>query len=313
MTVYGENDSYILNDVLSHDFASRAFEILKADTPWTIMHNRGGPVPRLISVQFCPTKFWDAKTGDVRLFCPLYRHPADAFLPGTEYSPIIKELAEELGTILGKNLNHALVQYYRNGEDIITEHADKTLDMEEGSVVVNFSLGATRNLTLRTKEKESIKEKDGMKKAYKGKIEDGNEVRRKRQTVVMKHNSMFVLGEETNKKWVHGIRPDRTMRADGLEESCVEKDMGRISITFRTIATFVNDDASMMFGVGADHSKGSVGLDQVVDINGNLWEVQKVERSDEERDKLFMAFSRENKSINYSSKKDIYGNGYNII
>ena len=39
--------------------------------------------------------------------------------------------------------NHALIQWYRSGLDHISEHSDKTLDIEHGTPVVSVSLGAT--------------------------------------------------------------------------------------------------------------------------------------------------------------------------
>ena len=49
--------------------------------------------------------------------------------------------------------NHALIQFYRSGEDYIGEHADKTLDIEFGTPIVSVSLGASRQFSLKTKAK----------------------------------------------------------------------------------------------------------------------------------------------------------------
>ena len=56
---------------------------------------------------------------------------------------------------VGHPINHALIQLYREGNDFISEHADKTLDVVAGSSIVNFSLGASRTMVLAQKRSES--------------------------------------------------------------------------------------------------------------------------------------------------------------
>jgi alkylated DNA repair dioxygenase AlkB len=54
---------------------------------------------------------------------------------------IIKEHVEKA---LRQCFNHVLIQYYRTGNDYISEHSDKTIDVVQGSKIVNVSLGAQR-------------------------------------------------------------------------------------------------------------------------------------------------------------------------
>ena len=49
----------------------------------------------------------------------------------------------------GQTCNHAVVNRYRNGADAIGAHADKNLDLEDGSYVVSVSFGAARTMTFR--------------------------------------------------------------------------------------------------------------------------------------------------------------------
>jgi len=65
------------------------------------------------------------------------------------------------------------------------------------SNIVNVSLGAQRVMTLRMK-------KDGAQRLPDA--ETG--APRPTQRIPLPHNSMFVLGPETNKKWLHGINHD---------------------------------------------------------------------------------------------------------
>jgi alkylated DNA repair dioxygenase AlkB len=46
------------------------------------------------------------------------------------------------------------VQYYRDGSDYISEHTDKTLDIKFDTSILNFSLGATRKMQLKSKKKD---------------------------------------------------------------------------------------------------------------------------------------------------------------
>jgi alkylated DNA repair dioxygenase AlkB len=107
-------------------------------------------------------------------------------------------VSERLG---GQRLNHALIQWYRSGHDHIGEHADKTLDVRAGSVIVNVSFGATRCMVLRTKDRD--------------------EATRRIERVELPHNSLFVLGLETNRKWKHEINPDKRLLTEKASDRCV--------------------------------------------------------------------------------------------
>jgi len=70
------------------------------------------------------------------------------------------------------------------------------------------------------------------------------------QRIPLPHNSMFVMGLETNAKWLHGINHDnRPLNTKSPEERV--KGGGRISLTFRHIGTFLNKDESLIWGQGA--------------------------------------------------------------
>ncbi len=65
---------------------------------------------------------------------------------------------------------------YRGGNDYIGEHADKTLDIKLNTNIINYYVGATRTMKLRTKEKQN---RDIIR-------------------VKLKNNSAFILGCGTN-------------------------------------------------------------------------------------------------------------------
>lgn len=215
-------------------------------------------------------------------------------------------------------MNHVLIQLYRNGKDGISEHSDKTIDVVRGSNIVNVSLGAQRFMTLRLK-----KDKTTPSTSDETTIDDngrtttsldsstpaisGDDVTRQAaltfgvprttQRIPLPHNSMFVMGLETNAKWVHGINPDnRPLKTKSPEEQV--QDGGRISLTFRHIATFLSKDESMIWGQGA---KGKT-KDQA----------RKVVYKREDVDKLLQEFGNENQRNNFDW--DVaYGQGYDIL
>lgn len=276
----GVGDSMVIyNAIRDDDSASRYFHQSKAEIDWQTMAHRGGSVPRLISIQ-----------GDVRgegshSVYPIYRHPADEQPALTSWSPTSQRLRDEMNELLNEHYNHALVQYYRGGNDYISEHSDKTIDVKAFSNIINLSLGAARTMVLR--EKQTVKGAP-----------------RKSQKFVLPHNSVFVLGWNTNRKFLHSIKQDKRPE---IEKSAEEKafDEERISYTFRSISTFVHQTAGI-FGQGSKCKT----LDEARkrDITGK-------ENSDEtcrEQESLLLAFGKENKQTHFDWLKG-YGNGFDVV
>ncbi len=60
-----------------------------------------------------------------------------------EFTPTVNKIRLALEQRLKTTFNHAIIQKYRNGEDFINEHSDKTLDLQPESFIVNYSSGIT--------------------------------------------------------------------------------------------------------------------------------------------------------------------------
>jgi len=259
-------DSRLIHEVLPPDLKKTAFDTLKQELEphWSEMFHKGGAVPRLVCIQ------GDLDDDGVQ---PLYRHPADEQPPLQHWTPTVKRLRDLVAERLKQPLNHALIQMYRNGEDFISEHADKTLDIERGSDICNLSLGARRTMVLRPK-------KDALPKG----------TSRPSTRVDMDHATLFVLGWQTNRTMTHEIRRDKR---DEQFKSDEEKEYEgfRISLTFRSVATFLRPDGSL-YGQGAP----------------------KVPRlpSQQEEEALLQAFSTENRESNYDWD-EIYGQGFSVV
>lgn len=131
------------------------------------------------------------------------------------------------------------------------------------------------------------------------KSKDGERV----QQVYLPHNSLFVLGWETNRTWRHAIVPDG--RSLSKRSSVAQREGGhRISLTFRDIATFYRLTDGLLFGQGAR----SKTLAEAVRSK------QPVTVARRHRDALAMvrAFSVENKSPNFDWDRS-YARGFNVL
>ena len=209
-------------------------------------------------------------------------------------------------------MNHVLIQHYRTGADYISEHSDKTIDVVRGSKIVNVSLGAQRFMTLRTK-KDALANPhvdldatlpDDLQThgqpgtgAGTGTPESEKAARRDTQRVALPHNSMFVMGLDTNAKWLHSIRTDKRPLKTKTEAERSQNGE-RISLTFRTIGTFLNKDETLIWGQGA---KGKSRED-----------ARPVVRGGREAARLITAFGAENHSSDFDWDR-AYGKGFDVL
>jgi nicotinamidase-related amidase/alkylated DNA repair dioxygenase AlkB/glutathione S-transferase len=281
-----EGDSRIIYDFFPADYKHPTdpskplkdliFQQLYNEVRWQKMIHQTGEVPRLVC---CQGSF--EADGSM----PVYRHPTDQALPLLQFSPQVKVIQRQAEMLVGHSLNHVLIQLYRSGQDFISEHSDKTLDIVKGSSIVNVSFGAQRTMRLRTKKAD--------------KIEDAKEpVARDTQRVAMPHNSMFVLGLKSNQRWLHGINPDKRLQA---ERSEFEEAYGgaRISLTFRSIGTFLDAEESKIWGQGATSKEQRDAQDVIND-------------DESENEHVVRAFSRENHQAEFDWD-EWYGKGYDVL
>ncbi|KAL9008479.1 MAG: hypothetical protein Q9173_006400 [Seirophora scorigena] len=273
----GSGDSRIINSFLSLETADRAFAQLKSEVKWQTMSHRSGPVPRLVAVQGKA-----GKDGGI----PVYRHPADESPPLLPFTSAVDEIRAALERSLEQPFNHVLIQLYRDGSDNISEHSDKTLDIVRNSAIVNVSIGAQRLMTLRTKKSKRMSGTDSPNAS------------RQTQRIPMPHNSVFVLGPETNMQWLHGVRADKRPLQQKSEE---ERSFGgeRISLTFRHIGTFTDQDSKTIWGQGArEKSRKSAGCVRAGD--------------NAEVEAMVVAFGKENHQTEFDWQAE-YGEGFDAI
>jgi hypothetical protein len=118
------------------------------------------------------------------------------------------------------------------------------------------------------------------------------------QRIPMPHNSMFVMGLETNGSWLHGIMPDKRSATEQTPAEFAYGNM-RISITFRLIDTFISADSRLVWGQGGVAKHKSEARPT---INGDP----------EESQRLINAFGIENQ-MTAPEWSSIYGTGFDVL
>ncbi|KAF3760986.1 hypothetical protein M406DRAFT_93844 [Cryphonectria parasitica EP155] len=211
-----EGDTTLTLDFLPPCLIEGLFERLCYEVHFKKMLHQGGEVPRFVAVQ---------GQVDEDGTEPVYRHPSDESPPLAPFTPAVEQIRLHVARTLGHPINHVLIQCYRNGNDYISEHSDKTLDIVRGSYIANVSLGAERIMIFRQKR---------------GERKDPTPPYSQRQTIrcPMPHNSLIKMGLMTNEKWLHGIRADKRPQTEKSQSELAWNGI-RISLTFRFIGTFL--------------------------------------------------------------------------
>lgn len=274
-----EGDSKIIHNLLPELEATSIFEKVRDEVRWQKMSHQGGDVPRLVNVQ--------GEIGEDGSI-PIYRHPADESPPLLPFTPTVSSIRSEVETRLGHKVNHCLIQFYRSGMDYISEHSDKTLDIVPNTFIANVSLGAMRVMTFRTKK--PLKDSQA--------LEAEENTPRLSCKVPLPHNSLCKMGLRTNMKWLHSIRQDKRSLSEKSEAE-LAYDVGRISLTFRLIGTFLNSSQTKIWGQGAVAKEKK---DARTVINGNT----------QEAEKMLWAFGKENHSSDFNWQ-DVYGQGFDVL
>jgi hypothetical protein len=179
---------------------------------------------------------------------------------------------------IGHPLNHCLIQLYRHGRDWISEHADKTLDLVRPSSIINVSLGETRTMIFRAKNREQPMV----------------------QKLPLPHGSLFALDLHSNQNFYHGIE---RLGSDGTNEP-------RISLTFRQIGTYYDPNNGAVWGCGAIAKTRAAADDRVAWIR-SLSPAAKLAKDREEADRMLQLFRAEN--IDDAFDPNSYQPGFDIL
>ena len=118
--------------------------------------------------------------------------------PWTDSILTIKERVESL---TNEQFNSVLLNYYRDGQDSVSWHADDEKELGQYPIIASVSFGAHRKFQLRPKAKDD----------------------KRRFQMELRHGSVLLMSNTLQNKWLHQLP-----KVSGLEES-------RINLTFRKV------------------------------------------------------------------------------
>ncbi len=268
--IYCCGDTFIINDFLPLEiYSENMLDELIRECEWKSMKINGGTLSRDIDVQ----------ANIINDLIPTYRNPSDEYIVPHKPSQKIEKIFNYLNNFINlKNINndkitfnHVFIKFYKSYLDGIGRHTDKTLDLDKNSFVANLSIGSTRKMLFRSKVDNTIQE------------------------VQMKSNSVLFIGMETNKKWLHEVKPLSQEQVNQLQKKFSDFFNGkRMSLTFRTACTYYDSKLDKLIGQGSP--KYNLDIENKKDI-------------EQDRINLIKAFSEENKQYNFDWEKN-YGNGF---
>lgn len=129
-----------------------------------------------------------------------YRYSGITLQPAP-WTPTLLELRRGIEALVEHEFNSVLLNYYRDQHDGMGMHSDDERELGPEPVIASFSLGATRDFSLRHKSRRDLK-------TFKLPLASG---------------SLLVMRGQTQKHWRHGIAK--------IKSNCGP----RLNLTFRTI------------------------------------------------------------------------------
>lgn len=288
----GSGSALHLNRLASaHPAGGGALAALTAEVDWQTMYHRGGEVPRRVATQGEIGAGGSGESGGA--VEPLYRHPSDDYPPVRAWTPLVDRVRREAEAVVGHPLNHCLIQLYRDGQDWIGAHSDKTLDVVPGSYIVNVSAGATRAMVLRKKGRAQA---DGQAGGQAG----GERPARELQRIPLPDGSMMQMNLATNREWLHEIRQQGAAGEIGP----------RVSLTFRHIGSFWSPATQAAWGTGTPHADRAA-AEAAAAIRAGWTEEARLAWELAESERLLRLFREENLRADFDQAS--YRPGFEVI
>jgi alkylated DNA repair dioxygenase AlkB len=192
--VAGTPDSFVIRNFIRDEVV---IEQLESEIQWPERGPKGAPRAVFQAM-------YDGADSYAYLRCPSIQ-PEKI----TGFSPTVAKVVEAVNVM--QKVNIVKVLKYNSGNKALKNHADKIIDLAEGSNIYTLRLGSTRTMLLKHKE-------------------TGEEF-----LVDLPHNTLFILGWETNRYFTHGVPP-----ANGLVPS--------YSIVLRTSVTWLHRPTLGLWG-----------------------------------------------------------------
>lgn len=179
----------LLPRAFSPEQSRRLFEELEARTPWSqpelTIAGRTLPIPRL--------QCWMGDPGT------LYGYSGMRLKP-VPWAPPLQEVRARVQALCGQPFNSVLMNFYRDGRDSVSWHADDERELGKSPVIASVSLGAERPFQLKHRHRPAL-----------------------RHRLSLPDGSLLLMAGETQSNWLHQLPKVR-----GLEEA-------RINLTFRLL------------------------------------------------------------------------------
>jgi alkylated DNA repair dioxygenase AlkB len=128
-----------------------------------------------------------------------YAYSGQVLEPRPFAEPLL-ELTAEVSRIAGVELNHVLLNRYRDGNDSMGMHSDDEPELGRDPIIAAISLGAPRRFVMVHKKKK-----------------------RDRFSLVLENGSLLVMGGTMQHKFRHGVPKQKSVTAQ------------RINVTFRRL------------------------------------------------------------------------------
>lgn len=228
--LFGSGDTKVIYNFLSKHEADNAFDkLFNGEIKYQQWHHMPNKKKELLPLSRLKIAMADI---DDKGWIPHYRFPVNnqdhhGVYP---FSDTIKEIRDKLIKETGIQFNHSVVLLYRDGNDCIGFHKDKTLDLSETEPIASITLGQDRIYMLR----------------------DNIHNPTKSQEIMLTHGTLLMLGMKTNSEWYHSV----PMIKQPLKP--------RISITFRVVTTFKNINTGEIKGQGDKYS----GINWPIELGG---------------------------------------------
>jgi alkylated DNA repair dioxygenase AlkB len=128
-----------------------------------------------------------------------YRYSGKVRTP-KPWTPEVTELRDRLNLQFGVQMNAALANLYRTGQDGMGWHSDDEFELGIDPVIASVSLGQARRFCLRNKVD-----------------------RRRKYELTLSHGDLLIMGGRVQRDWQHGL-PKTTRRCDA-----------RVNLTYRAL------------------------------------------------------------------------------
>jgi alkylated DNA repair dioxygenase AlkB len=185
-----ENDSFdwkqrSWRDLSPADFGGIQFKNIRWKQDSISLFGKRSPLPRLTS--------WYGDSGKPYTYSGIRSTP-------NEWNKGLLYIKQKVEACAGVEFNSVLLNWYRDGQDKISWHADDEVELGRNPVIASVSFGATRDFLIRNKDDHKLK-----------------------LSFPLRHGSLLVMAGELQHHWQHSVPPRKL-----VSES-------RFNLTFRRI------------------------------------------------------------------------------